>query len=140
MKRQRKCIAVLVEKTSKDYQAGILRGIYETAFSRDMNVAVFSVTMPRSSDNYHRGEMTMFTLPNYQKFAGVIYLPDTITFQSRDKDVTEPLVHLARETGLPVVTIDYKIEGLPCYFCDDSEVVKAMVHHLIDKQDRKSVV
>lgn len=139
MKRQRKCIAVLVEKTSKDYQAGILRGIYETAFSRDMNVAVFSVTMPRSSDNYHRGEMTMFTLPDYQKFAGVIYLPDTITFQSRDKDVTEPLVHLARETGLPVVTIDYKIEGLPCYFCDDSEVVKAMVHHLIDKHGCRDI-
>lgn len=104
-----------------------------------MNVAVFSVTMPRSSEEYHHGEMTMFTLPDYERFAGVIYLPDTITFPSRDKDVTEPLVRIAREKGLPVVTIDYKIEGLPCYFCDDSEVVKAMVRHLINKHGCRDI-
>ena len=63
MKRQRKCIAVLIEKPNKDYQAGILKGIYKAAFSHGMNVAVFSVTMPRSSDNYHSGEMNIFTLP-----------------------------------------------------------------------------
>ena len=133
MEKERKCIAVLIEKPNKDYQAGILRGIYSAAFSHDMNVAVFSVTMPRSSDKYHEGEMTIFTLPgDYSKFAGVIYLPDTIDFPSRDKVITEPLLRAVREKNIPVVTIDYKIDGIPCYYCDDSEVVKAMVRHLAE--------
>ena len=37
----RKCIAVLTEKPSLDYQSGILKGIYRSAFSHDANVAVF---------------------------------------------------------------------------------------------------
>ena len=36
----RKCIAVLTEKPSLDYQSGILKGIYRSAFSHDLNVAV----------------------------------------------------------------------------------------------------
>lgn len=133
MKRQRKCIAVLIEKPNKDYQAGILKGIYKAAFSHGMNVAVFSVTMPRSSDNYHSGEMNIFTLPgDYSKFCGVIYLPDTVDFSTRDIIVTEPLLRHAKENNIPVVTIDFKIDGIPCFLSDDSDVVKAMVNHMVN--------
>lgn len=133
MEKQRKCIAVLIEKPNKDYQAGILKGIYKAAFSRDLNVAVFSVTMPRSSDNYHSGEMNIFTLPgDYSKFCGVIYLPDTVDFSTRDMVVTEPLLRHAKENNVPVVTIDFKIDGIPCFLSDDSDVVKAMVNHMVN--------
>ncbi len=134
MTKKRKCIAVLIEKPNKNYQADILRGIYSAAFGRGMNVAVFSVTLPRSREKYHEGEMNIFTLPgDYTKFAGVIYLPDTIDYPSRDKVITEPLLRAAGEHNIPVVTIDYKIDGIPCYYCDDSKVVKAMVRHLVEK-------
>lgn len=132
MGKQRKCIAVLIEKPNKDYQAGILKGIYKAAFSCDMNVAVFAVTMPRSSDNYHNGEMNIFTLPgDYSKFCGVIYLPDTVDFSTRDEIITKPLLRCTKEHNIPLVTIDYQIDGVPCFLSDDSDVVKAMVHHLI---------
>lgn len=67
----RKCIAVLTEKPSLDYQSGILKGIYRSAFSHDANVAVFCVTSTRSDEAYQIGEMVIFSLlGDYSQFFG----------------------------------------------------------------------
>ena len=130
----RKCIAVLTEKPSLDYQSGILKGIYRSAFSHDMNVAVMCVTNTRSDEEYQKGEMVVFSLlGDYSRFAGVIYLPDTIDYPMRDKVISENLAHAANERRLPVVTIDGRSGDYPCYTSDDSAVIQALVDHLTDE-------
>ena len=126
----RRCIAVIMAKPEKDYQSSVLEGIYKVAFEHDFNVAVFGATQPRGSDKAKEGELRFIKLADYRKFAGVIYMPDTMAYDNLDEMVTQPLLNAAEQYNIPMVTIDYKIGSLPCYFCDDSEVVLDMLEHL----------
>lgn len=127
----RKCIAVLTEKPSLDYQSGILKGIYRSAFSHDANVAVFCVTSTRSDEAYQIGEMVIFSLlGDYSRFSGVIYLPDTIDYSMRDTLITEKLIAASRKIKIPVVTIDGNYDEFPCFLSDDSEPIQFLVDHL----------
>ena len=127
----RKCIAVLTEKPSLDYQSGILKGIYRSAFSHDANVAVFCVTSTRSDEAYQIGEMVIFSLlGDYSSFSGVIYLPDTIDYSMRDTLITEKLIAASRKIKIPVVTIDGNYDEFPCFLSDDSEPIQFLVDHL----------
>lgn len=129
---QRKIIAVIMSKPSKHYQTGLLKGIYSVAFKHNCNVAVFGSTNPRDSESAHDGEMSIYKLINYDKLAGVIYVPDTVIYEKRDEIITEPFLRAVREKNVPAVTIDLKYDGIPCYLCDDTSVVKAMVSHMIE--------
>ena len=127
----RKCIAVLTEKPSLDYQSGILKGIYRSAFSHDVNVAVFCVTSTRSDEAYQIGEMVIFSLlGDYSRFSGLIYLPDTIDYSMRDTLITEKLIAASRKIKIPVVTIDGNCDEFPCFLSDDSEPIQFLVEHL----------
>ena len=127
----RKCIAVLTEKPSLDYQSGILKGIYRSAFSHDTNVAVFCVTSTRSDEAYQIGEMVIFSLlGDYSSFSGVIYLPDTIDYSMRDTLITEKLIAASRKIKITVVTIDGNYDEFPCFLSDDSEPIQFLVDHL----------
>lgn len=127
----RKCIAVLTEKPSLDYQSGILKGIYRSAFSHDVNVAVFCVTSTRSDEAYQIGEMVIFSLlGDYSRFSGLIYLPDTIDYSMRDTLITEKLIAASRKIKIPVVTIDGNCDEFPCFLSDDSEPIQFLVDHL----------
>ena len=135
----RKCIAVILAKPEQRYQSGIIRGINKAAFENGMNVAVFAVTYPRSVEEYHNGEMNIYRLINVDMLAGIIYLPDTITYGNRREIIDEGVLRRAAERNVPVVTIDYEFSGIPCFYCDDSDVVGAMVNHFIDCHDCRDI-
>lgn len=137
---KRKCIAVLIEKPSQDYQSGILKGIYRSAFSHDVNVGVFCVTSTRSDEAYQDGEMVIFSLlGDYSDFAGVIYLPDTIDYTMRDRVITDRLIISAKANNIPVVTIDGRCGEFPAFVADDSEVVRSIVDHLADRHGCRDI-
>ena len=136
---QRKVIAVLMSKPSLPYQTGILQGIYGVAFEHDCNVAVFGAEHPRDSESAHDGEISIFTLINYDKLAGVIYVPGAITYERRDEVITEPFMKAVREKHIPAVTIDHQYEGIPCYMCDDKSIVKEMINHMIEAHGCKDI-
>ncbi len=132
MPEERKCIAVLMSKPERRYQSGILNGIYRAAFAKGFNVAIFGTGLPGGSEHCCDGEMNIFSLVNYEHICGAVYLPDTISFDSRDELVTKPLLKAVKEQGVCAVTIDYGIEGLPCYYCDDTDVIREMLRHLTE--------
>lgn len=136
---ERKVIAVIMSKPSLHYQTGILKGVYSVAFSHNCNVAVFGSSHPRDSVKAHEGDLSMFRLINYDKLAGVIYVPDSIIYETRDEVVTEPFLKAVREKHIPAVTIDLKYEGIPCYMCDDTPVVKSMISHLIEEHGCRDI-
>lgn len=136
----RKCIAVLTQKPSLDYQSGILKGIYRSAFSHDVNVAVMCVSSMRGDDAYYSGEMEIFSLlGDYSRFAGVIYLPDTIDYPTRDRVITEKLVAAAKERNLPAVVIGSTSDVFPCYISDDTDAIRAIIDHLIDEHGCRDI-
>lgn len=132
---KRKTIGVIMSKPSKIFQTCLLSGIYKSAFEHDCNVVVFSTTNPRSDTLYHNGELAIFNLINYDKLAGVIYVPDTIIYHQRDSVITNRFLKAAKEKNIPAVTIDLKYEGVPCIACDDSPAIKRMVEHLIEEHE-----
>lgn len=122
-----------MSKPSKIYQTCLLNGIYESAFEHNCNVVVFATTYPRSDIPYHNGELSIFDLVNYDKLAGVIYVPDTVIYNERENVITKPFLNAVKEKHIPAVTIDYKYEGVPCIFCDDGPAIKKMVDHLVEE-------
>lgn len=139
MSKERKVIGVILSKPSKQYQAGLLKGIYEVAFAHDCNVVVFASSHPRGDNFSKQGELSIYSLINYNKLAGIIYIPDVIIFDQRDECITNPLLRIVREKNIPLVTIDFKYEGVPCYCCDDGEVVKEMINHMIEVHGCKDI-
>lgn len=133
--KKRKTIGVIMSKPSKIFQTCLLSGIYESAFEHDCNVVVFSTTNPRSDALYHNGELSIFSLINYDKLAGVIYIPDTIIYNQRDNVITKRFLKIVKEKNIPAVTIDIKYEGVPCIACDDSPAIRKMVDHFIEEHD-----
>ena len=136
---QRKVIGVIMSKPSLSYQTGILKGIYSVAFAHNCNVVVFGAAHPRDSEMAHLGEMSVFRLINYDKLAGVIYIPDAVMYDKRDEAVTEPFLKAVREKHVPAVTIDHQYDGIPCYMCDDKPVVKSMINHMIEVHGCKDI-
>ncbi len=137
--KRRKLIAVIMSKPAKQYQAGLLQGIYKVAFENDCNVLVFGTTHPRSDHLYREGELSIFRMINYDKLDGVIFVPDTILYNDRDATVTADFLKAVREKHIPAVTIDLKYDGIPCFNCDDTAVVKEMVTHMIEVHGCKDI-
>lgn len=137
--KSRKLIAVIMSKPSKLYQTGLLQGIYKIAFENNCNVLVFGTTHPRSDHLYREGELSIFRMINYDKLDGVIYVPDTILYDERDTTVTADFLKAVREKHTHAVTIDTKYDGIPCFNCDDTSVVKEMVAHLIEVHGCKDI-
>ncbi|MCC8043274.1 MAG: GGDEF domain-containing protein [Oscillospiraceae bacterium] len=126
----RKCIAVFLAQPEKQYQLGILQGIYNAAFENGYNVAVFATSYPDGKEKNMNGELAIFSVPNLNKLSGVICLSDTLKFDNISMQL-EPLYRQSKSNGLPVVTVDYSYEGIPSYICDDTYVIGAMVDHLV---------
>ncbi|MGN1119158.1 MAG: GGDEF domain-containing protein [Oscillospiraceae bacterium] len=139
VEKTRKCIGVIVGKPTRRHQAELLKGIYSAAFANDMNVAVFGTSIARIDKETRLGEENIYSLINYEKLSGVLYLKDTIHFDDIESTITEPLLKAHREFGIPAVTIDAQVEGLPAFFSDDSDNVRMMTEHIIQKHRCKDI-
>lgn len=126
---QRKRLAVVLSQAETTYQKNLLMGLIGEAFRCDLDVCVFTTFIKDGiSDAYRLGESNIFHLINPEMFDGVIIVPDTIKFPG----VTQKAVSDFKEFNLPVVTIDYQIEELPCIWSSDSDDIEKLVDHLID--------
>ncbi len=138
-KNGRKSIGVFAARCEREYQRNILEGIYKSAFLHDYNVAVFGATVSGGVGFKHSGELSVFSIPNYDELAGIIYLPDTFDYLRINDFVTTPILSAVSEGKLPAITIDYKIDQLSCFYSDDSNAIKAMVDHLVIDHNCKDI-
>lgn len=127
---QRKRLAVVLSQAeSVSYQKNLLLGLLNEAFRADFDVCVFTTFIKDGTqERYQIGEANIFNLLNPEKFDGVILVPDSIKFPG----VTEKIVADCRKLSLPVITIDYQVEDLPCIWGSDNNDVERLVDHLID--------
>lgn len=122
-------IAVLISQADSTYQKNLLQGILSQAYTLNMDVAVFATFIKEGSpDSFGEGEMCIFSLPDFNKFDGVIIVPDTI----KNKYVVKKLAAKIKESRTPCVTIDYEFEGFECVWNDDIKDIERLVDHLIE--------
>lgn len=134
----RKCIAVIISKPERKYQEGLLKGICNSAFARGVNVAVFATTLMDGMDEHLWGEMKLFDLIQFDKFAGVIYFVGSFYGSPVTQKLNKRLSEIASK-GTPVVAVDGEVDGIPNYFNDDSYAVTDIINHLVDEHDVKDI-
>lgn len=133
---QRKRLAVVLSQAENTYQKHLLIGLLREAFRNDLDVCVFTTFIKDGTpEEYRLGESNIFNLLNPEKFDGVILVPDSIKFPG----VTKKIVAECRAFRLPVITIDYQIEDLPCIWGNDDNDIEQLVDHLIDVHGCKTV-
>ena len=134
----RKCIAVIISKPERKYQEGLLKGISNSAFARGYNVAVFATTLMEGSDEHIWGELELFNLIEFDKFAGVVYFIGSFYNSPLIDKLTNRLLEVAKN-GTPVIAVDGIVKGIPNYFNDDSYAVADIINHLVDEHDVKDI-
>lgn len=136
---KRKCIAVYTAKAEKFYQAEILKGIYKVAFEHDMNVAVFSSAIVSGTEENIQSEIQIFSLADYDKFCGVIYLPHTFDFTDMSEIVDKPLADAFKNKNFPAITVDSTVDGLPSVHSDESEGIRILTQHMVKVHGCKDI-
>lgn len=131
-KNTRKCIGVILARPENEYQTSILKGIYETAFKHNMNVAVFTANLYDEDSAFAKYEFNIFSAINFELLSGIIYLPETFSPINVDEVITAKLFE-AGEKGFPVVTIDGKIGEFPCYSSEDIKGIDTLVSHFAEE-------
>lgn len=126
---QRKRLAVVLSQAENTYQKNLLIGLTGEAFRCGFDVCVFTTFIKDGTpEEYRIGESNIFHLINPEKFDGAVILPDTIKFAG----ITRKVVSDFQRLELPVVTIDYQIDDIPCIWGSDSDDIEKLVDHLID--------
>ncbi len=131
MRKFRKLIGVIIAQSDSPNQSKFLEGVLKQAFSLNYDVAVFSTfSTHKLSDEWHEGELNIFSLINYNALDGIIILPDTLTTDDYNKVIEAEIKKKFRK---PVVSVDLETEGFENIHTDDIQSIKQIVSHLIEK-------
>ncbi|MBQ5317863.1 MAG: GGDEF domain-containing protein [Oscillospiraceae bacterium] len=131
MRKFRKLIGIIISQSDSPNQAKFLEGVFKQAFKLNYDVAVFSTfSTHKLSDEWHDGELNIFSLINYSALDGLIFLPDTLTTDNFHKVIEADIKKKFRK---PVVSVDLETEGFDNIHTDDIQSIKTIISHLIEK-------
>lgn len=78
---------------------------------------------------YNHAEYNIYNLPDLKKFDGIVLDCNNIS----DKEELERLIGLLRDSGVPVVSIGYDVEGFYYAGIDNRKPIVEMMDHLYEK-------
>lgn len=127
-------IAILIGGLRFDSQRRIINGILEKAEQDGSNVYAFTCdAWTYSTSLYNKGETTIFSLPDFKSFDGIVLHGDTIY----DKEVMNQVVERIRESGVPCVSLNVKYEGMLYLGMENANGIYEIVSHLIKVHNAK---
>ena len=127
MKRK---IAIFVNGWSNEYLELVLEGIRRRAGKERVDLFVFvnfSSGPETKLDNL--GEKSIFTLPDLKRFDGVILAANTFNLVSERAYLTEMILR----TGVPAVSLEYELTGIPYLGTDNYKGIYALTEHVIQE-------
>lgn len=131
MRKFRKLLGIIIAQSDSPNQSKFLEGALKRAFELNYDVAVFSTfTTHKLSDEWHEGELNIYSLINYSVLDGIIILPDTLTTDNYHETI---IAEIKKKFHKPVVSVDLEIEGFDNIHTDDIQSVKQIISHLIEK-------
>ncbi|MCM1086960.1 MAG: GGDEF domain-containing protein [Muribaculaceae bacterium] len=129
-------IAVLVGGIAYETQRRLLEGI--TQYAEEKNISIFVFTCNGDiykQSEYGMGEFQIFHLPDLNRYDGIIFARDTIQSEQFAADITKRI----EESGVPAVSIENDIPGMPVYYVDNREAMRDMVTHVIEMHGAKDI-
>jgi sigma-B regulation protein RsbU (phosphoserine phosphatase) len=128
MKGKTPTIGVLLDCMGDQYQAGVLRGLAETAAHAGANLLCFVGGQLPASPTTIGGRHCLYDIVNSRNVDGLVVLGSTIVH-----DVGQgALARLcARYRPLPLCSIGVKLDGFPSVTVDNEVGIRELLRHLI---------
>ena len=123
-----KQIAVVLGAINLDNQKKILEGMEIGAREFDCNLFVFTNYVgTRETEESIMAATQVLKLPDFDKFDGVVLVPNTI----HNPIALDRIIKELNTLGKPMVSVDRKIDGMSCVSIDSYEAEYEMVEHFL---------
>ena len=133
----RKRLAVFANGWAIDYVQQFLTGVSEVATATDTDVFVFMDFSAK--DEYTKiniGESNIFRLPNLKDFNFAILMTNSFNLQEE----TDYVYRSVMESGIPAVSLEYVLNGIPSILTDNYSGMQELTRHLILEHGVKHIV
>lgn len=134
----RKTIGLFIFNTHEDFQSKICQGMAERTEQLGYNLAVFSsYGKYGGNEEYFQGEMEIFNLPSYDRFAGIVVAFDTFN----DADEAKELImkNIKEHATCPVVSLREGLDGVSNVLINDRDSMEGVIRHVIEEHGKKDI-
>lgn len=133
----KKRIAVLGNGWSVEYLKVVLSGMRRSAEEHGADI-IFFMNYSVNDDTYEHsvGEANIFTLSDSTDFDGYILLSNTFHLQEEYDYVKKKFVGF----NAPVISLEYRIEGIPFICSDNYSGMKSLCDHVIEKHGARKIM
>ncbi len=129
-------IAVCISHMDDILQTRILRNIIKTAEEFRFQLQIFNSFDELSDESLHViGEKSIFDLIRYDNLCGIIIFSEKI----KDSEVINKIVSKGRELDIPVISVDYELEGCYNLKFDYADSFEMMVRHVVEVHNCKDI-
>lgn len=123
-----KKIAVVLCGIEYSNQQELVQGMIQYQSEHGGSIHVFQCSGDHlQTGGYKRGAFKIFDLLNPQNYDGIILARETL----HEKNMQRRVVERLRESGVPVISVGAKTEGMGCIEFDDYHAMSQMVRHVI---------
>lgn len=134
----RKTIGLFIFNTHGEFQSKICQGMSERTEQLGYNLAIFSSYGNYGVNHeYFQGEMEVFDLPLYDKFAGIVVAFDT--FNNADEARELIMDHIREHAACPVVSLREPLDGASNVLIDDNDSMEGVIRHVIEEHKKKDI-
>lgn len=134
MKNKR--IAVFTNGWSNEFINRVLEGIREGAKQDECDIFVFTTYIfAHEEEKQTKSQLNIFHLPDPKKFDGAIVFTNTFNIY----DEQERVCALFQRAGVPMISTEVKIPGMPFVETGNYEGVYNLAKHLVDVHNVKDV-
>lgn len=133
----KKKIAIFGSGWSEEYLKLVLTGIQKKAAECHADLYTFiNYSSGPESEKDNLGEKSIFTLPDLTTFDGIILLTNTMNLPAERRYFAEEILR----HHIPAVSLEYKLEGIPCLYTDTYSAVHHLAMHLIQEHQAQHIV
>lgn len=123
-----KKIAVVLCGIEYSNQQELVQGMIQYQSEHGGSIHVFHCSGDHlQTGGYIRGAFKIFDLLNPKDYDGIILARETL----HEKEMQKRVVERLRESGVPVISVGAKTEGMGCIEFDDYHAMSQMVRHVI---------
>lgn len=133
----KKRIAVFSSGWGDEYFREIVFGISEAAKKENIDTFAFVNFSIRGLENLlNECEFNLFTLPDLRDFSGVILMANSFNLPKEVTYFSEQLKNL----GIPAVSIEYKMDGMPSLVSDNYDGMYDLVKHVVEHHGARNIL